>query len=81
MGLINIDAEDTFSIEDFEAGRSIQVRVLVPLSQKKEYEKGSSVTVVRDGNEMRGKVVSDPILIDRKRDDGKATLSLIIEKH
>ena len=80
MGSVNIDAEDSISIKDFEDGNSIQVRVMVSKNEKSEYEKGQKVKVVHEGGEMTGKIVSEPILIDRKRDDGKVTLSLIVEK-
>lgn len=80
MGLVNIDTEDNFSIKDFEEGNSIQVRVTVSREEQGEYDKGKALTVVHEGKETRGKILSDPIVIDRKRDDGKLTLSLIIEK-
>ena len=80
MGSVNIDAEDSISVKDFEEGNAIQVRVLVTKEEKPEYEKGQKVKVIHNGGEMTGKIVSDPILIDRKREDGKVTLSLIVEK-
>ena len=80
MGSVNIDAEDNISIKEFEDGNSIQVRVNVSKEEKSEYEKGKNVTVVHDGHKIAGRIVSDPILIDRKREDGKVTLSLIVEK-
>lgn len=80
MGSVNIDAEDNFSIQDFESGNSMQVRVVVSKEEKAEYDKGRKITVVHEGKKMTGKIVSDPILVDRKRDDGRLTLSLIVEK-
>ena len=80
MGSVNIDAEDSISIKEFEEGNSIQVRVNVTKAEKPEFDKGKKVKVVHEGGEMTGKIVSDPILIDRKREDGKVTLSLIVEK-
>lgn len=80
MGSVNIDTEDNISIKDFEDGNSIQVRVLVSKDEVSEYDKGKKVTVVHEGKNMTGKIVSEPILIDRKREDGLLTLSLIIEK-
>lgn len=80
MGSVNIDTEDSISVKEFEDGNSIQVRVLVSQEEKVEYEKGKKVKVLHDGGQMTGKIVSDPILIDRKREDGKVTLSLIVEK-
>lgn len=80
MGSVNIDAEDSISIKDFEDGNAIQVRVLISKEEKAEYEKGKKIKVLHDGGQMNGKIVSEPILIDRKREDGKVTLSLIVEK-
>ena len=80
MGLVNIDTEDGFSIKDFEDGNSIQVRVTIPPNEKQDYDKGKTVTVQHEGQKMNGRIVSEPILIDRKREDGKVTLSLILEK-
>lgn len=80
MGSVNIDSQDNISIKDFEDGNSIQVRVTVPPAEKSEYNKGNHIKVTHEGKDMEGKIVSDPILIDRKREDGKLTLSLIVEK-
>ncbi len=80
MGSVNIDKEANFSIKDFEDGNSIQVRVDISPDEKGDYDKGKKVKVVHEGSEMKGKIVSDPIVIDRKREDGKITLSLIVEK-
>lgn len=80
MGSVNIDEEDNISIKDFEDGNSIQVRAVVSKEEKPEYDKGNKVTVVHEGKKMTGKIVSEPILVDRKREDGLLTLSLIVEK-
>lgn len=80
MGSVNIDSEDSISIKDFEDGNSIQVRVKVSEKEKSEFEKGKTIKVIHDDGEMTGRVVSEPIEIDKKRDDGKVTLSLIVEK-
>lgn len=80
MGSVNIDTEDNNSIKEFQDGNSIQVRVNVSRDEKAEYEKGKKVTVIHEGEKIAGRIVSEPILIDRKREDGKVTLSLIIEK-
>ena len=80
MGSVNIDTEDNISIKDFEDGNSIQVRVIISPQEKSEYDKGKKVKVLHEGAEMEGKIVSEPILIDRKREDGRITLSLIVEK-
>ena len=80
MGSVNIDAEDAISVKEFEDGNSIQVRVLVSETEKRDYEKGKTIKVVHENGEMSGRIVSEPIEIDKKRDAGRITLSLIVEK-
>lgn len=80
MGLVNIDTEDGFSIKDFEEGNSIQIRVTIPPKEKEDYDKGKTISVLHEGHKMKGRVVSEPIVIDEKREDGKIILSLIVEK-
>jgi hypothetical protein len=80
MGSVNIDAEDSISIKEFEDGNSIQVRVKVSEKEKRDYEKGKTIKVIHEKGETGGRIVSDPIEIDKKRDDGRVTLSLIVEK-
>lgn len=80
MASVNINSEDSISVKEFEEGNSIQVRVTVSEKEKTDYEKGQMIKVFHKDREMAGRIVSDPILIDRKREDGKVTLSLIVEK-
>ena len=80
MGSVNIDAEDSLSIKDFEEGNAIQVRVMISKEEKSDYDKEKKVKVIHNGAEMTGRIVSNPILIDRKREDGRVELSLIVEK-
>lgn len=80
MASVNINSEDSISVKEFEEGNSIQVRVTVSEKEKTDYEKGQTIKVFHKDREMSGRIVSDPILIDRKREDGKVTLSLIVEK-
>lgn len=80
MGSVNIDSEDSISIKELEDGNSIQVRVMVPEKEKPDYEKGKSVKIIHEDGEMTGRIVSEPILIDKKKEDGRITLSLIVEK-
>ena len=80
MGSVNIDAEDSISIKDFEGGNSIQVRVSVTEKEKAEYAKGKTVTVVHEGGKMTGRIVSEPIEISKKKEGEDITLSLIVEK-
>jgi hypothetical protein len=79
-GSVNISSSDSNTFTDFDEGNSVQVRVKVSEKEQTEYEKGKMVKVAFEGKESRGKIVSDPIVIDDKSDPGKKTLSLIIEK-
>jgi hypothetical protein len=81
MGTIHLttSTEETI-IKDFKEGNSVQVRVTVSPNEEKEYAKGKTVTVVCDGSEETGKIVSDPLVVRPKTEDGKETISLIVEK-
>lgn len=80
MGSVNISQNDSANFKDLDEGNSIQVRVTIAEDQKKDYEKGKTVKVKHMNNEVTGKIVSEPILIDDKKEKGKVVLSLIIEK-
>jgi hypothetical protein len=49
-------------------------------NEKPEYEKGKTVKVRYGGREASARIVSDPIVIDDRKEKGKQTLSLIVEK-
>ncbi|MBT1700787.1 hypothetical protein KK083_28105 [Fulvivirgaceae bacterium PWU4] len=80
MGAVNISQNDSANFKDLDEGNSIQVRVTIAEDQKKDYEKGKTVKVKHMNKEVSGKIVSEPILIDDKKEKGKVVLSLIIEK-
>lgn len=80
MGSVNISQNDSANFKDLDEGNSIQVRVTIPEEQKNDYEKGKTVKVTHMGKEVTGKIVSEPILIDDKKEKGKVVLSLIVEK-
>lgn len=80
MATITIPEADTISFNDFKEGNSIQVRAVVTQAEEPDYEKGQKVTVAHNSDSMKGKIVSDPIVINENTSDGKKTLSLIVEK-
>lgn len=80
MGSITISPEDKTNVTDFDNGNSIQVRVVISDNEKPEYEKGKRIKVAYGGREAAARIVSDPIVIDDKKEKGKKTLSLIVEK-
>jgi hypothetical protein len=80
MGTINISSTEETTIKDFKEGNSVQVRVTVSPNEEKEFAKGKTVKVLCDGSEATGKIVSDPLIVRTKNEDGKETLSLIVEK-
>lgn len=80
MGSVNISQNDSANFKDLDEGNSIQVRVTIAEDQKKDYEKGKTVKVKHMNKEVSGKIVSEPILIDDKKEKGKVVLSLIVEK-
>ncbi len=80
MVSVKIPSEDKNNVKDFDEGNSVQVRVVVNDDEKKEYEKGSTVKVEYASKEASARIVSDPIVIEDKKEKGKRTLSLILEK-
>ena len=79
MGSVTIPSEDTITFKDFNEGNSVQVRTVVRDTQK-EFEKGKTVTVVHLDQEAKGRIVSEPLVIEEKTEDGAQVLSLIVEK-
>lgn len=80
MGTINISSSEELLFKDFKDGNSVQLRVSVSPNEENEYEKGKTVKVVYGESESTGKIVSDPLVVQTKREDGKETISLIVEK-
>jgi hypothetical protein len=80
MGTINILSSEEVIYKDFNEGNSVQVRVTVPPAQEREYQKGQTVKVVYGKEESTAKIVSDPLIVQPKTEDGKETISLIVEK-
>jgi hypothetical protein len=80
MRSINIPSEDSLAFQDLKEGNSAQVRVVVYGDEQNELGKGKVVTVVHNESELSGKIVSEPLVIDDKREDGGKTVSVIVEK-
>jgi hypothetical protein len=80
MGSVNISQNDSTNFKDLDEGNSIQVRVTIPEEQQDDYKKGKTVQVTHMNKQVTGKIVSEPIPIDDKKEKGKIVLSLIVEK-
>lgn len=80
MGSITISKDDQPNVRDFDEGNSVTVRVTIPDTEKKDYEKGKTVDVQYGAQKASAKIVSDPIVIEDKKEKGKRTLSLVVEK-
>ena len=77
---VNIPDNDLISFREFEAGYPVQVRVTVPSKEEIEYNKGKIVKVSHLSHRAVGKIVSEPIMVREKKDEGVKVLSIIIEK-
>ena len=77
---VSIPDNDLISFREFEAGYPVQVRVTIPSKKEIEYKKGTLVEVVHSGHRASGKIVSEPIMVREKKDEGIKVLSIIIEK-
>jgi hypothetical protein len=80
MATINISSNEEFIFKDFRAGNSVQVRVKVPPSEQREYEKGKTVDVIHGNFQAKAKIVSDPLEVGSSLEGEARTLSLIVEK-
>jgi hypothetical protein len=80
MKTVNISADEYTIYETFQEGHPVQVRVSISPGEEHEYDKGKTVKVVFEKKETEGKIVSQPLEVDSKREDGQKTLSLVLEK-
>jgi hypothetical protein len=80
MKTVNITSDEYTIYETLQEGHPVQVRVSINPGEEHEYDKGKSVKVVFESEEIEGKIVSQPLEIDSKREDGQKTLSLVLEK-
>lgn len=79
MSTIHVSSAEETLFRDFKEGNSVQFRVTVSPENEK-YEKGQTVKVVCGKDESTGKIVSDPLVVRTKAEDGKETISLVVEK-
>jgi hypothetical protein len=79
MDTVIIPESDAGSFKKLQNGDSIQARTIVTETQEKNFQKGKVVTVNFAGSETQAKIVSDPIVINEEKREGKKTLSLILE--
>lgn len=80
MKPVTIAPDDSINYDEFVSGNSVQIRVKVDESEAMEYKKGTTVDVVHDNEKLRGKIVSEPLVVSPSIERGEKTLSLIIEK-
>ncbi|HYG02869.1 MAG TPA: hypothetical protein VD927_10525 [Chryseosolibacter sp.] len=81
MRTVNISPDESAIYQTFQEGHPVQVRVTVSPGEEGDYQKGRTVRLVHEKGEAEGKIVSDPLEINSKADDGKMkTFSLVVEK-
>jgi hypothetical protein len=80
MKPVTIAPDDSINYDEFLSGNSVQIRVKVDDEEATQYKKGTTVDVVHENEKLRGKIVSDPLVISPSIEHGEKTLSLIIEK-
>jgi hypothetical protein len=80
MRTVRISPDESTLFETFQEGHPVQVRVSVRPGEEREYEKGQTVKVEYDKKQMDAKIVSEPLEVNTKSEDGKKILSLILEK-
>jgi hypothetical protein len=80
MKTVNITSSESTLYDTFQEGHPVQVRVTVAPEEEHEFDKGKTVKVIYNSEELEGKIVSQPLEIDAKADGGKKTLSLVLEK-
>jgi hypothetical protein len=80
MRTVNISPDESSLYQTFREGHPVQVRVSVSPGEENEYRKGTMVKVVHESDESEGKIVSEPLEIDSKAENGQKTLSLVVEK-
>lgn len=80
MKTVSISPDESTVFETFREGHPVQVRVSVSPGEEHEYDKGKRVRVVFNAEETEAKIVSQPLEIESKAEDGTKTLSLVLEK-
>jgi len=79
MKTVNITPSESTLYETFREGHPVQVRVAVAAGEEHEFDKGKTVKVIYNKEELEGKIVSQPLEVETG-DGGKKTLSLVLEK-
>ena len=80
MKTVNISPDESTVYNEFREGHPVQVRVSIAPGDEKEYDKGKRVRLVFNGEEAEGKIVSQPLEVNSKSEDGQKTYSLVLEK-
>jgi hypothetical protein len=80
MKTVNISPDESTLYREFRDGHPVQVRVAISPGDEHEYDKGKRVRVVFESEESEGKIVSQPLEIESKTEEGQKTLSLVLEK-
>jgi hypothetical protein len=80
MKTVTISHDEYTVYQTFQEGHPVQVRVSINPGEEHEYDKGKTVKVVCDEQETEGRIVSQPLEIESKADNGQKTLSLVLEK-
>jgi hypothetical protein len=80
MKTVSISPDESTVFETFREGHPVQVRVSVSPGDEHEYDKGKRVRIVFESQESEAKIVSQPLEIESKTDEGNKTFSLVLEK-
>lgn len=79
METIRISPEEEILFRELNEGNSVQIRVSVGPGEEKQYAKGQNVRVVCGESEAKGRIVSDPLVVQPGRDGGRDTIALVVE--
>jgi hypothetical protein len=80
MKTVDISTEENAIYQTLQEGHPVQVRVPISPGDESNYDKGTKVKVLYQNEEVEAKIVSQPLEIDSKREDGQKTFSLVLEK-
>jgi hypothetical protein len=80
MKTVNISPDESTIYNEFRDGHPVQIRVSIAPGDENEYDKGKRVRVVFNGEEIEGKIVSQPLEVNSKAESGLKTYSLVLEK-
>lgn len=80
MRTVQISPDESSVYETFRDGHPVQIRVAVRPGDENEYRKGRHVRVTFNDETAEGRIVSEPLEVESKTEDGSKTLSIIVEK-